>query len=186
MKIAVAGIPRSGTTMTFRALAGLPRGGTTPKDYDGPIVKTHTRAPQELAGITKAIFLFGDPVASVISTRHNRSSAGHFTTCGVEDISPDEADLYVDDLLGSEKMFDAWTQRQPFDCICVRYESLHDNLQILNTFFGQHLYVQPYRARATRPEERESEDTLARIKQTYATFIRKVEAAPDVMIYRAS
>ncbi len=182
----VAGIPRSGTTMVFRALAGLPRGATTPKDYEGPIVKTHTPKPQQLKRVDKAIFLFGDPVASVISTRQKRWTLKHFKNCGVNNVPIETADIYAKDFLGYEKMFDAWTRRQGFDTICVRYERIHDNLQILNSFFGQHLYIPPYRDRNTDVTTSVDQETLAKIQKNYRSFIDKVKSAPDVMIYKAN
>lgn len=182
-RFAVAGIPRSGTTMIFRALAGYPRGATTPKNYAGPLLKTHSRKPTELASIEKAIFLFGDPVASVLSTRINRWNKEHFENCGAGDVNPDDADIYGSDVLGYEEMFDVWMQRQPFKLICVKYESIHKNLTLLNSFFGQHLYVPPYRDRQTDLRSEISGDDLSKIKSTYSRLIQKVETAPDIAIY---
>jgi len=181
--IVVAGIPRSGTTMMFRALAGLPKGSTKPKEYDGAIFKTHSKTPSVLQNVDKAIFLFGDPVASVISTRLNRWGKGHFANCGEPELDPETADIFGSDILGYETMFDAWFKRQSFDLACVRYEAVYQNLLILNSFFGQHLFLPPYRQRRTNIFDAVSELEQNTIRTSYHTLIDKVEKAPDVTIF---
>jgi len=57
-KIIVAGIPRCGTALLWRAIAGLPTGETTPPDYMRHIKKTHLPAPMNIPKNYKALFVF--------------------------------------------------------------------------------------------------------------------------------
>jgi hypothetical protein len=184
--IVCAGLPRCGTTMMFGALAGIRIGGTTPKDYEGEIKKTHTFRPSRFTDARKAIFMFGDPVVSVVSTYKNRMTPGHFQNCGAGHINPEKADIFSEDILNYEKMFTSWMRRQPFDLIAVRYEALYDNLKLISAFFDdRHLYVKPRAPRRTNPETDVSAEDLSRIKTTYASLVEKVARAPDIAIYRA-
>jgi hypothetical protein len=173
--------------MMFGALAGIRIGGTTPKDYEGEIKKTHSFRPAQFRDADKAIFMFGDPVASVVSTYKNRMTPGHFKNCGAGDIDPAEADIFSEDVLNYEKMFTSWMRRQPFDLIAVRYESLYDNLKMISAFFDdRHLYVKPRSARRTNPEADVTAEELARIRKTYSSLIERVERAPDIAVFRAA
>lgn len=180
-----AGIPRCGTTLMFRALAGLPPGSKTPVDYNGPIEKTHTFRPRRLEGVEKAIFMFGDPVAAVVSTRLRRYSASHFRHCGAKARDPDTTDIFREDALNYGRMFKAWTRAQGFDTICVRYETLYQNLPLVRDFFGFELFVPPFKPRKTCLEDAVSAEDLAAIQATYDGLITAVERSPDVMVFRA-
>lgn len=80
-------------------------------------------------------------------------------------------------------MFDAWTRHQTFDLICVRYETLHDNIGPIESFFGRHLYIPPRRQRNTVVND--DDPDVQQVLQTYARLITKVQAAPDIAIFRA-
>jgi hypothetical protein len=139
-KILVAGIPRSGTTLLWRAIAGLPPGDTTPPDYAGPVKKTHSLAPNTLPDDYKAVFLFGDIIASVISTRLNRYSEFHFQICG-SNRSPETTDIFIEDALNYEAMFDSWHRSNSYGVMCIRYETLFANRKIIEAFVENHLLL---------------------------------------------
>ncbi|NDY96287.1 hypothetical protein [Wenzhouxiangella limi] len=180
-RVAVAGIPRSGTTMTFRAIAGLPPGSTTPKDYAGPHVKTHTFEPSTLVNkVDVAIFLFGDVVDSVVSTREKRFDAGHFRNCGAEHLSPETSDLYEADHLNYEKMFDAWMRPNGIPHVCVRYDRIHELADIVEKLLGCQVPLPEKKSRTTRVR---SADRF-RIESAYASLIQKVRLAPDLCYFR--
>lgn len=184
--IVCAGMPRCGTTLMFGALAGLSIGSTTPKDYKGEVTKTHSFRPGRFTDVRKAVFMFGDPVASVISTRKNRMTTGHFRNCGAPGLDPKATDIFAHDSLNYEKMFDAWMRRQAFDLICVRYETLYENAHVVAAFFDdRYLYLKPKQPRRTTADD-VSGDELATIRATYEKLARKVERAADVTIYRAA
>jgi len=182
--IVVAGIPRSGTTMMLRALAGLEPGTTTPPDIGPEFIKTHSFSPASFTDIGKAVFLFGDPVLSVLSTKRKRMTEGHFRNCGAGHLDPETTDIFSADVLNYEKMFDSWMQKQTFDLMCLRYETLWENLSVIDAFFGRPVKIPDQRHRGTK-EVRSDEDTLIKINNTYKGLIEKIRLAPDVSIYRA-
>lgn len=182
-EIVCAGIPRSGSTMLYRALMGLPPGSTTPSPQVGPILKTHSFRPREFVGMRAAVFIFGDPIDAIVSTRMRRWVKGHFVNCGAGDLDLEAVDIFREDILNYEAMFDAWMRRQSFDTVCVRYERLHENADIIAGFLNQPLVLPPHKHRADYSTQICAED-LAAARITYKKLIRKIERAPDVSIWR--
>jgi hypothetical protein len=182
-RIAVAGIPRSGTTMVFRALAGLPPGSTTPKDYAGPHIKTHTFEPQSLCGeVDVAVFLFGDVVESVVSTRHKRYDARHFRNCGAGHLSPETTDIYEGDHLNYERMFDAWMRPNGIPHACVRYEDVHNLAPVIARLIG-HEFSLPARVERKTTSRAVTAQDRERIERAYSGLIEKVRLAPALSYY---
>jgi tetratricopeptide (TPR) repeat protein len=180
--IIVAGIPRSGTTMMFRALAGLEPGDTTPRNYCGPVKKTHGLAPKKLPEGYKVIFIFGDVINSVISTKKFRYDKTHFINCGCTK-DPEATDIYLEDALNYEAMFDSWNQDNGYPVICVRYETIYENLKQINNFFiFTNLSLPSKKQRTTRYFDCNKEE-LNNIKKTYRNLIEKVNNAPDIARY---
>ncbi len=181
-KLVVAGIPRSGTTMMFRALAGLPPGTTTPALEMNGVLKTHSFEPETFAGAAWGIFLFGNPVLSVISTVQKRYNRNHFENCGAADLDPEEVDIFDADHLNYERMWDAWTARQSFPVVALRYESLHKSIRHVENLLGQDIPLPSFKRREASARDVSPED-LQRIRQTYAGLRRKVNRAPDFSLY---
>ena len=173
--ITVASIPRCGSTMLWRALNGLPPGDFTPRWLKNigcgahGIKKLH--AYEEVDG--KVVFLFGDIINSVISTKKNRFDCGHFKNCGYEG---NPKNIYETDFLGYEKIFDLWTKRP--DTALVRYEKLHDNMYALCRFLGKEATLPPRRERRTGHNSATLSE-LDAIKRTYASLILKIESMSD-------
>jgi len=183
VQIVCAGLPRSGTTMLYRALAGLPPGSKTPKPQTGPVRKTHSFEPKNFIGIKAAVFVFGDPVASVISTRLNRWDRGHFVNCGAGHRDPETTDIFREDALSYERMFDAWMQRQAFDLIAVRYETMHDYTATISELLGQPLVLPARNLRRTFTNT-VCPDDLEAIKITYGSLSEKILKAGDLTIWQ--
>lgn len=180
--IICAGLPRSGSTMLYRALAGLPPGSTTPQPQTGPVRKTHSFRPHEFTGVRAAVFIFGDPVAAVISTRAHRWDKGHFRNCGARNRDPETTDIFREDALHYERMFTAWMRPQPFALACVRYETLHENAERLAAFLDMPLDLPPRRQRRDSSSVLGPGD-LEAIHETYARLIRCVARAPDIAFW---
>jgi hypothetical protein len=179
-RILVASIPRCGSTMLFRTIAGLGKGSTMPADYEGPHLKTHSFDPERFAGTADmAIFLFGDVMSSVASTRQRRYTQSHFDNCGAGHLSPDDTDIYDADHLNYEKMFDAWMQRTTLPHVAVRYERLHALAPALTKLLGCPLPLIERRRRRTRHEAIDPADRR-RIRKAYRSLIEKVAQAPDL------
>lgn len=166
----------------FRALAGLGPGSTTPPDYDGNVLKTHTFRPEDLEGVERGIFLFGDPVSSVISTRRRRWQEKHFINCGAEQEFSDEADIYGEDILNYERMYDSWAKRLAFPHLMVRYESLYENIAFIESWLGFKLELPEKKKRSTAHENVPVSD-LDKIRLAYKSLIIKVDQAADVSVY---
>lgn len=170
--------------MLYRALSGLPPGSVTPKPQTGPVRKTHGHRPEAFAGARAGVFVFGDPVAAVFSTRLHRWDRGHFRNCGVPDLDPATADVFRADVLGYERMFDAWMGPQPFDLVAVRYERLHANADLVASVLGTAFELPPFRPRRRHDARMDPADRAAAAR-TYARLAGKVAAAPDVAVWRA-
>jgi tetratricopeptide (TPR) repeat protein len=179
--VIVAGIPRSGTTMIFRALAGFYPGDTTPRNYSGSVKKTHGLAPKQLPKGYKVIFVFGNIINSVISTKKSRYDQVHFINCGCSQ-NPENTDIYLEDSLNYEAMFDSWNKNNGYPVICVRYETIYENLKPISRFLGITLSLPPQKKRTTKYSDC-NEEELQKIKKTYKNLIDKVNNAPDVAIY---
>gem|GEM_PF-5172115 len=188
--VAVTGIPRSGTTWLFRSLAGLEPGSTVPKGrhYERlPFIKAHSLAPpdsfddpraEELAAHCKrrgkCLFLFGDPVESVISTRLRRWTAGHAVNCGYFD-PLDTAAIYHEDCFNYERIFDSWMGREhPFPVLALRYETAGHHTKAIESFLGRKIRWNPWKARRRSNRRKVSRRELQAIESTYASLACKV------------
>ncbi len=184
--IAVAGIPRSGTTMVSRTLSGVEPGNTWKSfdDMQNRIVKTHDSnadAVKNRREIDKAIFMYGDPVLAVISTKMNRYNKTHFRNCGCL-LDPKAVNIYEYDVLNYEKMFDAWTKvSKSCPTLCLRYETLHENNHVIEDFIQQKVKLPKRKERNTREDMVSSVD-LRLIKKTYHGLIVKIEQVSDWFI----
>lgn len=188
IRVLVASVPRCGSTYLFRSIAKLPPGGRFPRD-DGctftrnlsplpekPFLKTHGLAPPSLPDDVRAVFLFGDPICAVVSTRQNRFNAGHFRNCGYNGtVAPD---IYERDDLGYERIFDSWTGSHEYPVLALRYETLNQHQGLLSRFLGRRVRLRPRRARGTSvPDELRSQ-----LITVYGRFVEKVDRAPDATV----
>ena len=154
-EIVVAGIPRTGTRWITNQL-----GGKDFKAVAGNVYKTHGLAPPEyfynprhdtinellMEGGWKAIFMFGDPVASVISTINNIFDRNHFNNCGVV-ADPKDIDITKEDKLNYERMFDSWMKPHPYPVIALRYETLPHHKREIEEFTGVTFDFSKWKAR---------------------------------------
>jgi len=179
-KIIVASIPRCGSTMLWRSLAGFQPDSTTPKGIAKKInVKKHHRFTEAHKGKRyKCIFLFGNVVLSVISTQKKRMTNQHFLNCGYKGLAKD---IFQEDFLNYEKIFDDWTTNRIYHTICVRYESLYENIAEIEEFLNIKLMLPPQRKRTTTLMDVEP-SVLDNIRATYKTLIKKVSEAPNIKI----
>ncbi|MEO1027148.1 MAG: hypothetical protein AAFX07_16540, partial [Pseudomonadota bacterium] len=178
-----ASLPRCGAKLMQRAIESGPESSNPLPDLTATSCKTHSPSPQRFAGVRRAIFLFGDPVAAVLSTRANIYTSVQFSECEAGHLDPNATDILGNDAMNFERIFDRWMRRQTFDLICVRYETLWENIGIIDAFFGRHLFLPPKRDRTTKIEY--SDPTTRRIQETYSNLIHKVAEAPDIAIHRA-
>jgi hypothetical protein len=167
---------------------------TPPKDvYDKlPLMKCHSLAPPETFGDPssdelsahadrggKCIFMFGDPVESVISTRLKRYDSYHAANCGYTG-SLDDTDIYDTDAFGYERMFDTWMKDHDYPVLALRYETLGEHLDEVDRFLDRSVKWNTFRARKSSNREKVSDGDLKRIENTYRTLIDKVAGAPNI------
>lgn len=179
--ICVAKIARCGSTYLMRSIAGLPQKGHAPPEgwEEYGMLPTH-RPPEDTKGLEqceRAIFLYGDVAAAVISTQEHRHDPTHFSNCGVK-YDPD-VDLLGEDRLGYEAMFDAWTD-PPLPTMVVRYECLGYPLvrSVLEDWVGRRIEWLSWRPRRTTP----TEDQRSRVQGAYAGLVQKVERADGFFV----
>lgn len=177
--IYIASIPRSGSTYVTRAVAGLGPGNTTPPDIARyGIYKTHRPADHfEFTDYDKKLFLFGDPVLSVMSTKLHRYEANHFKNCGAE--WPPENDIYAQDILQYERIFDTWTQEK--NTLCVKYQAIHDYSLQIEGHLRRGILWPPWQERTTTYHDVLHTDLIT-IQQTYKSLIEKYEHAEECWI----
>ena len=174
MKVVIAGTPRCGTTYLFRSLAGLEQSEFTPKRYEGDLIKVHGPAPKDLPPEYRAIFMYGDVVRAVISTKKKRWTREHFRNCGCRKWFPK---IYERDDLNYELMFDTWTRDNGYPVLALRYETMHEHIDVISDFVGERVRLLPWIARTTSYEEVAAE-VLRTIRTTYESLIAKVAAMP--------
>lgn len=192
MRVLIASIPRCGSTLLLRAIAGFPPGSNTPRvPYcafvrdlerlpDVPFLKTHSLAPKELPTDVRAIFLIGNPIRAIVSTRQKRFDRNHFENCGYfEDELPD---IYARDDLGYEKIFDTWTSEHPYPVLAIRFESLWEHEELVSRYLGRGIILPPKRERATKvPNE-----IRLQLSNVYGRLAEKIAHFPDAKLIQGS
>jgi len=190
----VAGIPRCGTTMAARVIAGLPPGRYwhTEPAGNAAVIKRHLKLwPGDLETIEKGVFIFGDIIKAVLSTRRARLDKRHLENCLCQK-TMDEIDILRCDDLNYEQIFDFWAGSNSngnmipvqqfafkFPLLLLRYEKIWKYTEEIEDFSCQKLVFPPMRIRVTKPENFPTGDVRA-IKKTYKSLIAKIAKMPDI------
>jgi hypothetical protein len=146
----------------------------------GTVCKTHD-FPDDLAtsGPLRIVFLFGRPSDVVLSVLRCRDTKGlawisdhlsHMHARGGLD------EILDRDVLRLEEQVDAWLAVRGFDILCLKYEALWENRQVLNDFVGFDV-VLPARVERDFPDLDPA--IVRRARETYAALDRKIAALPD-------
>ena len=188
-RILVASVPRCGSTLLLRAVGLYRKGASSAKhspDFQfvrdleplpsKPYLKTHSPAPSSLPEDVRAVFLFGDPIASVVSTFKNRFERNHFANCGYVKREPPK--IYERDDLRYEHIFDTWMAPNPYPVLAMRYEKMFDNKHWLDDYLGFAVALEPFRQRSTQVDG----ELREQLESVYGSLVAKVSAAPDVAI----
>lgn len=185
MRLIVAGIPRCGTTYLYASIIG--REMNDLDSYNGCVIKTHSLAPYRMGGINcyKAIFLFSDPLHAVISTKRNIYDRFHFENCGCFR-NPDEVDIFHEDALGYEKMFDSWMLRSEnfgYPVLALKYEAIPKYQKDIEEFIRQEIKWLPWIERESN-YDLVMEDEFDDIKYTYGELYKKIKSAREIEIFQ--
>lgn len=198
-EVAVVGMPRCGTTYLFRCIAGLKPGPGSPKGKalaSLPVMKCHSLAPPNsfddpwsdqlmwhCINRRKVIWVFGDPIAAVVSTMKKRFDHVHAKNCGC--ITPlDRVNLLIKDWFNYELMFDTWTSEPAIDypVLCVRYEKMWENRFVIEWFLGREVKWNEWNLRKWKPEAILPENIYNQLTDTYSSLMQKIDCYPDVTL----
>lgn len=187
MRILIASLPRAGSTMLFRAIAGLPHKKTTPTNPycefvrdlnqlpNKPFLKTHSPAPDKLPQDVRVIYIYGDPVKSVVSFRNKRWNISSWQKNNW--FYEHEPDIINKDDLDFEKNFDSWLSIHNYPVLAIRYESLWSYQEILRKYLG-------FRFKIPKPQIRTTEvndDLKEHLERIYSKLIYKMKKTPEIV-----
>ncbi len=188
-RVLIASIPRCGSTFLIRALGQFPFGSTCPKTRDcgfvrnlnelpnKKFIKTHSLAPKQLPKDVKVIFLFGDPIAAIISTYKKRFNKNHFLNCGYT--LNREPDIWNFDELGYEAIFDSWmSNSKSYPVLAIRYETIFENKHIISKYLDTDFQLGKLTKRSTKINQNE----MNKLIQVYGPLYEKVSKSPDAFI----
>ena len=198
-EVAVVGIPRCGTTWLFRSLMNLGPGSGTPKgaaykNLSG--LKMHSLAPPETFGDPhaydlryhththrKTIWVFGDPISAVVSTRLKRWDHVHAANCGCFE-TLNEVNIFSRDCFNYELMFDSWMKAHEYPVLVMRYETMWHNRAIVEAFLDRSVAWSPWSLRdPTNNFSRIKPEQLELVRKTYSRLSEKIAKAPDVAVF---
>lgn len=173
--MAIASIPRCGSTLLGRAIAGAPPGSGWIGD-SATLKKMH----YPFQHVDKAVFLFGDIPKAVISTRRNRWDKNHFQNCNCTKLL-DEVDIFKRDDLNYRPIFDYWAGGLGIPVLAIRYETMWENIDSISDFIGKEITLPLKKERATNLDMITKQE-LTDIRHTYSDLIKQVEEMPDIKI----
>lgn len=153
---------------------------------NGVVHKTHLY-PMDYPNNCKVIFTFGDPLSIVLSVVKKSKEPGwgpaHFKNM-LADWSRFK-DIMKEDVLGLEKMFDCFYQKQTCDTICLRYETLWENEKQISDFLGFDFKLPTKKSRdADRLKAELGRKQTVDFNLGYASLIEKIRNAEDSKIWR--
>jgi len=188
-KLVIASIPRTGSTLIYEHLGGV--NSSDKIIHADRLIKTHGLAPPDTfndpqaqlvhdALISKqfrALFLFGDPIHSVISTYKNIMDTEHFKNCGADNALEhiDTKAIFLKDILNYERMFDSWMQYHHYNVLAVRYETMQFYMEQISAFVGTDLTGIKFKERRTTDRSVKIDD-LETIRSTYKSLTLKTRA----------
>jgi hypothetical protein len=188
MRLIIASVPRAGSTYLLRSILNLGQGNNTPpeifkrnKPFHYPVVKTHSKANDVLHNGYKAIFLYRNPMECVISTKFNRWDYNHFLNCGV-DRQPKECDIYKEDVLDYEGIFDSWMKNNGYPVMTLKYDTLYKHFDDINKFIGKEINFLPWRD-PLHHRNLLSIDDYNKLHTVYESFIKKYESHQELEYY---
>lgn len=127
----------------------------------------------------RVIFLFANPVDIVFSVKRQEYREGtdwiknHVLHMNAE--WADYPSLFLRDVLGLEKLFDAYYQPQRFPLLTMRYETMWRNQDILSAFVGAPIRLPKYVCRARLREPC--------VEKAYAGLLWKTSIANDAKVW---
>lgn len=138
------------------------------------IYKIHDYPPAFLPDNVKVIFMFGNPMNTVISSHRRINEWGvlHHKHLG-SDVFKTNDDILNNDTLKLNTLFDAWDQDQNFDFLAVRYETLYskETVKAISDYIGFKFRLFPEKKRKTNWEKHDMREVL---KKVYGELNKKI------------
>ena len=148
------------------------------KTKEDDVFGVHARDFVEFNG--KVIFLFGNPMNTVISTHRRIPNLElHYEHMGGD--YPMRAFRFIRDTLGIEKLFDDWYRKHNFKLMTVRYETMWENLNKIGYFFD--LDFSDFPKKRKRLTDWRKHPNKVEIRKTYSRLNSKIESARDIAIW---
>lgn len=191
--IVIAGLGRCGTTLMYNSILEnhyyLMSSGILMFDDEqiqfgwNELFKTHDYPPKNLPNKVKLIFMFGNPLNTVISAHRlmNHWGQKHHEHLRSNQFRPNN-EILKSDTLKLHELFDAWNQVQNFSFISVRYETLYSKktLNALSDYLGFRLQLLPQQPRISDWETHPKKKQLLSV---YGDLHKKILDADDVKIW---
>ncbi len=191
--IIVAGLGRSGTTLVYNSLLYNHYFKPTPfttnlnslMDYDskGFVYKTHDLPPKELNDSFKLIYLFGNPMNTVLSTHRRINEWGRLHHKHLHsNLFKDNDDILYKDILMLNEHFDKWYRKQKFSFVSIKYEMLYteDTQNALSDYLGFKIKLFPQKKRNTDWKTHPMGDI---VYNTYKQLFLKIEESENYKIW---
>jgi hypothetical protein len=188
--VIVAGLGRCGTTLLYESLkphynyndifiVDLDRS----IDVENKLFKTHDFAPKIIYNKCKFIFMYGNPINTVLSfislIKNNFSDlnlvAKHFHFNASDLLYWENKDVFR-----LEENFDSWYKSQNFSLLTIKYEKLYENLDIIMKYLNINFSLPEKKQRQTDWINYSNKDLL---NKTYKSIVYKIEKSEDIKIW---
>ena len=189
----VASIGRSGSGILRTSISNC---GITARKPDitsieqaipGTVCKTHIYPPKTHPKHVRLIFTFANPVDIVFSLVNIHQNQGptffnaHKVHLGAPNAQYDK--LFDEDVLGLERMFNAYMAVEDYPIIMVKYPNMFNSEAEISEFIEHDMKMEKERPRGWAIDSFENGPTKrARIEKAYRSLREKVEAMPSVSI----
>lgn len=197
--VLVASFGRSGSTMVYKSVCQsmtMARFGRHKKFVcdnawnlqgekfsSGIVYKTHDFPTESISMHNlRTIFVFGSPIDAVRSVIKQNELLGakwtdrhlkHLKARGTLD------EIWTSDILGLERQLESWTTTQLGSVLCVKFDSLWDNISQISDFIELDFCLPPKKARTSGKLDEKSEALLAK---TYSHMEKKVADLPPCFL----
>jgi len=153
-----------------------------PADSGGIIYETHALPPASLPDGYKVVFLFGNPVVSIVSAHEelNRWGKQHFARLGAVSNYVENTVLLHGDPLRLAEHFGRWFQYHPFPVLAARYPDVFSRectlavAQFIQTEFA----VATFEQRTVAKEAR----VAVALRETFKELVQRVESARPITV----
>lgn len=192
--IIIAGLGRCGTTLVYNSFINnhhfsenrelIQLQDFRDQFVNGIAYKTHDYPPVILPKNVKLIFMFGNPMDTVLSYHQRMNDWGkqHHYHLGSNRFKSND-NIFFEDTLNLGELYQAWNKPQNFEFITVRYENLYDAVTIktLSDFLGFEFRLLPKKQRNTNWQTHPLKDVLFK---TYGRLFEQIKKAENVKIWK--